>query len=107
MKLSDETAVQNDMMSGNAGHMRRIDREITSHLEIESILADATVCRIGLAVNDEPYVVPVSFSYEQDDLPPFSNSRKKISMLKKNSRCCFELDQYDNILLEIARVHGG
>ena len=47
MKLSDKAVVQNNTMPGNAGHMRRIDREITDCLEIESILADATVCRIG------------------------------------------------------------
>jgi len=43
--------------------MRRNDREITDSTEIESILADAPVCRIGLAVRDEPNVIPVSFGY--------------------------------------------
>jgi hypothetical protein len=44
MKLSDEAVVQNDTMSRNEKHMRRIDREITDCLEIESILADGAVC---------------------------------------------------------------
>ncbi len=45
--------------------MRRDDREITDLLEIESILYHAIVCRIGLTDGNEPYVVPVSFGYEE------------------------------------------
>ncbi len=41
--------------------MRRDDQEITDRLEIESILRSAIVCRIGLAWEDEPYVVPLCF----------------------------------------------
>ena len=44
--------------------MRRKDREITDRAEIEAILNEAMVCRIGLADDGEPYVVPVSFGYE-------------------------------------------
>ena len=43
--------------------MRRIDREITDFVEIESILNDASVCRIGLVDGSEPYIVPVCFGY--------------------------------------------
>jgi uncharacterized protein len=79
--------------------MRRDDREIIDRSEIESILQKAIVCRIGLAIDDEPYIIPVSFGYENRTIY-FHSARtgKKISMLKKNSRCCFEVDQYDNIL---------
>ena len=79
--------------------MRKIDREITDLLEIESILADAVVCRIGLSVRDEPYVIPVSFGYVDGTIYIHSSiTGKKISMLKENSRCCFEVDQCDDIL---------
>jgi uncharacterized protein len=79
--------------------MRRDDREIIDRSEIESILQNTMVCRIGLAIDDEPYVVPVSFGYENRTIY-FHSARigKKISMLKKNSRCCFEVDQCDNII---------
>jgi len=79
--------------------MRREDREITDYLEIESILHNAIVCRIGLAGGDEPYIVPLSFGY--DDRAIYLHSAlagKKISMLKKNSRCCFEVDQCDSVV---------
>ena len=61
----------------------------------------AIVCRIGLAGGDEPYIVPLCFGYEDRTIYLHSAlAGKKISMLKKNSRCCFEVDQCDNI------VHG-
>ncbi len=79
--------------------MRRDDREITNCHEIESILQHAIVCRIGLAVGDEPYIVPVSFGFEGRTIYFHSALEgKKISILKKNSRCCFEVDQFDNII---------
>lgn len=79
--------------------MRRDDREITDHLEIESILHQATVCRIGLTDGNEPYVVPASFGYEDRTIYFHSAPEgKKISMLKKNPRCCFEVDQCDNVI---------
>jgi len=79
--------------------MRREDREITDCLEIESILYNAVICRIGLAVEDEPYIIPLSFGYEDKVIYLHSALEgKKISMLKENPRCCFEVDQCDNIV---------
>jgi nitroimidazol reductase NimA-like FMN-containing flavoprotein (pyridoxamine 5'-phosphate oxidase superfamily) len=79
--------------------MRRDDREINDCLEVELILQHASVCRIGLAVGDEPYIIPVSFGYENRTIYFHSAlAGKKISMLKKNSRCCFEVDQVDNLI---------
>jgi nitroimidazol reductase NimA-like FMN-containing flavoprotein (pyridoxamine 5'-phosphate oxidase superfamily) len=79
--------------------MRREDREITDSFEIESILYNAIVCRIGLADGDEPYIVPLSFGYEDKTIYLHSALEgKKISMLKKNPKCCFEVDQYDNLV---------
>jgi nitroimidazol reductase NimA-like FMN-containing flavoprotein (pyridoxamine 5'-phosphate oxidase superfamily) len=79
--------------------MRRTDRETTDSFEIESILNDAPVCRIGLADGDEPYIVPVCFGYMDHTIYLHSAmAGKKILMLEKNPRCCFEVDQYDSII---------
>jgi nitroimidazol reductase NimA-like FMN-containing flavoprotein (pyridoxamine 5'-phosphate oxidase superfamily) len=79
--------------------MRRTDREITDIVEIESILNDATVCRIGLADGDEPYIVPVCFGFKDGAIYLHSAvSGKKIAMLEKNPRCCFEVDLCDTVL---------
>jgi nitroimidazol reductase NimA-like FMN-containing flavoprotein (pyridoxamine 5'-phosphate oxidase superfamily) len=62
--------------------MRREDREITDCREIESILHNALVCRIGLAGGDEPYIVPCCFGYGDRAIYLHSApAGKKISML--------------------------
>jgi nitroimidazol reductase NimA-like FMN-containing flavoprotein (pyridoxamine 5'-phosphate oxidase superfamily) len=79
--------------------MRRRDREIPDLFEIESILDNAMVCRIGLADDDHPYIVPVCFGYSDGIIYIHSYlSGKKIDMLKKNPRCCFEVDQFHGII---------
>ncbi len=73
--------------------MRRREQEITDRAAIDSILQRATVCRLGLAAGDEAYVVPVSFGYRDNCLYIHSAPEgKKIAMLKRNDRVCFEVD---------------
>jgi nitroimidazol reductase NimA-like FMN-containing flavoprotein (pyridoxamine 5'-phosphate oxidase superfamily) len=79
--------------------MRREDREISDRTEIDAILAEAMVCRIGLTDENGPYVVPVSFGYEDGSLYFHSApAGKKLGMLKKQSRCCFEADICDHVI---------
>jgi uncharacterized protein len=78
--------------------MRRNDREIKDRAEIETVLEEATVCRIGLADNGGPYIVPLSFGYEDGSVYLHSaHEGKKISLLKKDPRCCFEVDVCDKV----------
>lgn len=73
--------------------MRRKDKEIASFKEIESIVKKAIVCRIGLSLNNIPYVVPVNFGYEDRCLYFHSASEgKKIDIIKQNNNLCFEVD---------------
>ncbi len=73
--------------------MRRKDKEIEDKSAIEEILRQAAVCRIAMCDGDEPYVVPMSFGYEDDCLHLHSASEgKKIDILNHNPIVCFELD---------------
>jgi nitroimidazol reductase NimA-like FMN-containing flavoprotein (pyridoxamine 5'-phosphate oxidase superfamily) len=97
--------------------MQRKDREITDRADIEAILNEALVCRIGLADDGEPYVVPMCFGYDGTFLylhsapeasknlsgsSPVSSlagfDGKKITMIRKNPRCCFEVDICDRVI---------
>ena len=79
--------------------MRRKDHEITDRAEIEGIIREAMVCRIGLADSGEPYVVPLSFGYEGGSVYIHSaREGKKIEILAKNPRCCFEADICDRLV---------
>jgi len=73
--------------------LRRKDREITSRDEIESIINKAFVCRLGMADKNGPYIVPLSFGYRDGSLY-FHCARKgrKLDILKKDKRVCFEID---------------
>ena len=48
--------------------MRRIDREIADRSAIESIINRASVCRLALSEDDQPYIVPLCFRYKDNDL---------------------------------------
>jgi len=65
-----------------------LDRE-----EIESIIRKADVCRLGLSVDNTPYIVPLNFGYKENFLY-FHTAKvgKKIDMIEGHSRVCFELD---------------
>jgi len=79
--------------------MRRDDRAITDPAEIEAILKEAPVCRMGLANGGNPYVVPLCFGYEDRAVYIHSAPEgKKIVMLEQNPRCCFEVDICDRVV---------
>jgi uncharacterized protein len=76
--------------------MRRKDREIVDRAGMEAILAEAPVCRVAMADGGEPYVVPVCFCYRDNAIWFHSaHEGKKIAMIKKNPRCCVEVDICD------------
>lgn len=74
--------------------MRRRDKEIEDRAEIDAIIRGCQVCRLALAVENEPYIVPVSFGYDGASLFFHSAaSGRKIDFLESNHRVCFELDR--------------
>ena len=74
--------------------MRRKDKEIPSRSEIDAIVRGCEVCRLAFAVENEPYIVPVSFGYDGTSLFfHTAASGKKIEFLEVNNRVCFEFDR--------------
>ncbi len=82
--------------------MHRKEREITDNAEIERIIKEASICRIGLVDGDEPYIVPVCFGYEKNALY-FHGALvgRKVEVIRKNNRVCFEMDT------DVAMVSAG
>lgn len=73
--------------------MRRAEREIKDRETIEEIIRKATVCRLGLCDGGMPYVVPLSFGYEDNRLYFHSAPEgRKIEVIKANPNVCFEVD---------------
>jgi nitroimidazol reductase NimA-like FMN-containing flavoprotein (pyridoxamine 5'-phosphate oxidase superfamily) len=79
--------------------MHRREKEITDRAEMEAILQDAAVCRIGMCDGGIPYVVPVTFVYERGAV--FIHSApvgKKIRILRENPRVCVEVDVVGTVI---------
>jgi nitroimidazol reductase NimA-like FMN-containing flavoprotein (pyridoxamine 5'-phosphate oxidase superfamily) len=77
--------------------MTKRELQVTDPEEIRRILDQARVLRLGLAVNNEPYVVPMNYGYrlEGEQLTLYIHSAvrgKKLDMLRENSRVFFEMD---------------
>lgn len=74
--------------------MRRTDKEIVHHDTILKIVRDCEVCRLGLAVGGEPYVVPVSFGFDGESIF-FHTAKegKKIEMMTANPRVCVQFER--------------
>ena len=79
--------------------MRRSEKEITDESAMEEIIHASLVCRLALSDGNQPYIVPLCFGYQNRTLY-FHSARegKKIDLLKKNNRTCFEFDVNSEII---------
>ncbi len=48
--------------------MRRSEKEITDRAELRRILRDARICRLAMSDGDRPYLVPLTFALDGDDV---------------------------------------
>jgi len=73
--------------------MRREQQQITNRTAIEEIIRRSPVCRLALSEDGCPYIVPLCFGY-RDKALYFHTAQegKKLRILKKNNRVCFEFD---------------
>ena len=77
--------------------MTKRERQVTDENQIRSILDTAKVLHLGLAVDDEPYVVPMNYGYTVEDgkLVLYLHSAlrgKKLDMIRRNPKVFFEMD---------------
>jgi nitroimidazol reductase NimA-like FMN-containing flavoprotein (pyridoxamine 5'-phosphate oxidase superfamily) len=73
--------------------MRKKEKEITDRAMIDSIILKSSVCRLAMSENDRPYVIPLCFGYKDNALYFHSGREgKKVDVLRKNSKVCFEFD---------------
>jgi uncharacterized protein len=61
--------------------------------ECKQLLSRLTVGRLACALENQPYVVPVCFSYEADSLYVFSTVGQKIKWMRKNPKVCLQADE--------------
>ena len=77
--------------------MTKRERQITDEKQIMDILDAGKVLHLGLAVDNEPYVVPMNYGYtnENGKLVMYLHSAvrgKKLDMIRRNPKVFFEID---------------
>ena len=73
------------------------ERQITDEAQIMAILDTAKVLHLGLAVDNEPYVVPMNYGVTMEEGKPVlylhsALQGKKLDMIRANPRVFFEME---------------
>jgi nitroimidazol reductase NimA-like FMN-containing flavoprotein (pyridoxamine 5'-phosphate oxidase superfamily) len=76
------------------------------------IIGSCTVCRLGMAKDNMPYIVPMSFGFtiEKDLLTLYfhcANEGMKLEFLKSNPLVCFEMDVFGKFTAGESACSGG
>ena len=84
--------------------MTKREYQITDGQELRRILDTAKVLRLGIAVDNVPYIYPMNYGYTMEDgrLKLYLHSAvkgNKLELLRANPNVCFELD-CDNVPFE-------
>lgn len=73
--------------------MRRKEKAIVDRAELETVIREASVCRMGLCDGGIPYVVPLCFGYTADTFYFHCAAEgRKLEILERNPEVCLELE---------------
>lgn len=68
-----------------------------SDSEVEQVLHEALIGRIGCHAYGKTYVVPVTYAYDGVHVYAHSSEGMKVHMMRENPHVCFEVDMMDNL----------
>jgi nitroimidazol reductase NimA-like FMN-containing flavoprotein (pyridoxamine 5'-phosphate oxidase superfamily) len=73
--------------------MRIKEKEITDRKELDQIIRNSLICHLSCSLNDQPYVVPLSFGYDGNAVYfHTAKNGKKIKFLLVNPRVCLAFE---------------
>jgi uncharacterized protein len=61
-------------------------------IQIKNVLLSQAVGRLACTDGKQPYIVPVTYSYDGEYIYGQTNEGAKLEMLRKNPKVCFEVD---------------
>ena len=64
-----------------------------SQSECSDLLKRVSIGRLACSLNDQPYIVPVAFSYEDNCIYIFSTAGKKIKWMRQNPKVSLQADE--------------
>lgn len=65
--------------------------------QIESVLQQLVVGRIGCHANDLTYIVPTTYAYNDQYIYGHTRKGLKIDMMRENPNVCFQVDAMENM----------
>ena len=65
--------------------------------QIDTLLTQQVVGRLGCHYNDETYIVPLNYVYRNGMVYAHSGPGKKIDMMRESPNVCFEVEEIENI----------
>jgi nitroimidazol reductase NimA-like FMN-containing flavoprotein (pyridoxamine 5'-phosphate oxidase superfamily) len=66
-------------------------------VQIEKVIADNIIGRLGCHADGRTYVVPISYAYDGGFIYARTFEGLKISMMRKNPNVCFQIDEMENM----------
>ncbi len=63
-----------------------------NEIQIRNILLSHTVGRIGCINGNKPYIVPVTYIYEENYIYSQTNEGLKLDMMRQHKEVCFQVD---------------
>jgi nitroimidazol reductase NimA-like FMN-containing flavoprotein (pyridoxamine 5'-phosphate oxidase superfamily) len=75
--------------------------------ECSELLKRLYIGRLGCALDNQPNIVPVYFSYEPDSIYIFSTLGKKIEWMRQNPKVCLQTDEIVNGLEWLSLIVTG
>jgi len=74
--------------------MIRAEKEMRDRKEMEQLLREANIGRLGMSIGDSPYIIPINFVYIDGKIFFHCGKRgKKIDIITRNPQVCFEVDE--------------
>ncbi len=61
-------------------------------IEIENLIANQLIARLGCYADGKMYVVPISYAYDGEFLYAISREGMKVDMMRKNPNVCLQID---------------
>src|SRR5215475_12620591 len=85
------TGTQSSATSMRKGETMSIDK--LRDTDALSILSEGSLGRLGCIASDWPYVVPVNYFFDGEDIYIHSLPGKKLDALRANPRVCLQVDE--------------
>jgi len=63
-----------------------------NEMQIDNLLTSQVLGRLGCTDGKQPYVVPVTYTFDGEYIYGQSNEGMKLKILRKNPNVCFEVD---------------